>query len=77
VLAVQLSQKHEAAPTALKPTKEFRETVKVGSMNSWDKVTLTAFHVGFNHETPSELRGFIDPRYFDHPTKDEDFHDGN
>jgi hypothetical protein len=61
----------------LKPTKEFRETVKVGSTNSWDKVTLTAFHVGFNHETPSELRGFIHPRYFDHPTKDEDFYDGN
>jgi hypothetical protein len=71
-----MSQKHEAVPTALKPTKEFRETVNIGSLNSWEKVSLTAFHVSFNRETPSELNGFIDPKYYDHPTKDEDLYDG-
>lgn len=42
---MQMADKHEAAPTAVKPPKEFRETVKIGSASSWDKNIVSLFHV--------------------------------
>ena len=48
-VALQMANKHETAPTAVKPPGEFRETIKIGSASSWDKVTLDLFHVNFNN----------------------------
>jgi hypothetical protein len=68
-----MANKHEAEPTAMKPPGEFRETVKVGSASSWDKVTLELFHVMFKKTDYTELRGskYIDARYFKSPPENE------
>src|SRR5947207_7564861 len=68
-----MANKHETAPTAPKPPKEFRETVKIGSASSWDKVTLKLFHVAFDRNRFSNLRDFIDSTYFQPPTDDQDY----
>jgi hypothetical protein len=74
-----MASKHETAPTALKPPGEFRETVKIGSASSWDKVTLELFHVMFNKAEYTELRGskYIDQRYFEAPSEDEECYSGS
>src|SRR6202035_4484843 len=73
-----MASKHETAPTALKPPGEFRETVKIGSASSWDKVTLELFHVNFNKTEYTELRGsnYVDERYFEAPPENEKCHRG-
>jgi hypothetical protein len=78
-VVLQMANKHETAPSIIKPPGEFRETVKIGSASSWDKVTLDLFHVDFNKTDTSDLRGsnFIDKRYFDLPTEDEQCYAGN
>src|SRR5438045_3507867 len=79
IVAQQMSDKHEAAPTAMKPPGEFRDTVKIGSASSWNKVTLSLFHVDFNKAKYSDLRTskFITEKYFQPPTKDEECYNGN
>jgi hypothetical protein len=73
-----MANKHETAPTAMKPPGEFRETVKIGSASSWDKVTLDLFHVEFNKSDTSDLRSsnFIDKSYFDPPVEGEQCYEG-
>jgi len=66
-----MSEKHEALSTALKPTKEFRETVKIGSASAWDKNILSLFHVGFDRNSFADLRRFIDFKYFEPPSNGE------
>src|SRR6202035_4791335 len=70
ILAAQMADKHEAAPTAMKPPKAYRETVKIGSASSWNKITLALFHVAFDRNTVSDLRDVVDPKYFQTPTVD-------
>jgi hypothetical protein len=74
-----MADKHEAEPTAMKPPSEFRETVKIGSASSWDKVTLELFHVAFKKTRYTELRGskFIDERYFEAPSENEECYQGS
>jgi hypothetical protein len=67
-----MAQKHEVAPTASTVPKEFRETVKIGSASSWDKNILSLFHVGFERDDFADLKKFVDARYFDPPTDDEE-----
>ena len=62
--------------TAPKPPKEFRETVKIGSASSWDKNILTLFHVMFDRTEFSDLRDFLDARYFRTPDEDEECYQG-
>lgn len=76
-VAVKMADKHELVPTALKPPKEFRETVKIGSASSWDKITLQLFHVAFDRNRFSSLRDFIDSTYFQSPTDDQDYRHRN
>jgi hypothetical protein len=68
-----MANKHEEEPTALKPPSEFRETVKIGSASSWDKVTLELFHVAFKKTQYTELRGskYLHERYFEAPPENE------
>jgi hypothetical protein len=77
IVAAQISDKHEAAPTAKKPPKEFRETIVIGSASSWNKITLTLFHVAFYQDAYSDLRGFLDPKYYDPPSNGEQCHEGS
>ena len=62
-----MAEKHEVAPTAQTVPKEFRETVKIGSASSWDKNILNLFHVDFQRDSFSDLRQFVDRRYFEIP----------
>jgi hypothetical protein len=73
-----MANKHEMTPTAMKPSGEFRETVKIGSASSWDKVTLDLFHVDFKKTDISDLRGsnFIARSYFDPPVEGEQCYNG-
>ena len=66
-----MSGKHEVAPTALNPRKEFRETVKIGSASAWDKNILSLFHVRFDRNSFADLRGFIDSKYFEPPSTED------
>src|SRR5438045_9573914 len=68
-----MADKHESAPTALKSPKEFRETVKIRSASSWNKVTLKLFHVAFDRNRFSDLREFVDSTYFLPPADDQDY----
>jgi hypothetical protein len=70
-IAAQMADKHEIEPTAMKPPKEFRETVKIGSASSWDKNILSLFHVGFDRNTFADLENVIDSKYFRPPSTDE------
>jgi hypothetical protein len=70
---MQMADKHEAMPTAIKPPKEFRESVKIGSASSWDKNILSLFHVQFDRNTFTELKHFISADYFEAPVDDEKF----
>src|SRR6202035_826447 len=74
-----MASKHETAPTALKPPGEFRETIKIGSASSWDKVTLELFHVTFNKSVYTQLRGSkcINQNYFEAPSEDEECYQGS
>lgn len=71
-----MSEKQEAKPSTLKPTKEFRETVKIGSASSWDKNILSLFHVAFDRNVYSDMRDFLDGKYFETPSDDEDLREG-
>ena len=73
IVEVRMADKHETAPTARKAPREFRETVKIGSASSWNKVTLTLFHVAFDRKNFSNLRDFLDLEYFECPTSDQDY----
>jgi len=68
-----MANKHDATPTAMKPPGEFRETIKIGSASSWDKVTLDLFHVLFTKTRYTDLRGsnYIDKKYFEPPSVHE------
>lgn len=66
-----MSERHEVAPTALKSKKEFRETIKIGSASAWDKNILSLFHVGFDRKSYADLGGFIDSKYFETPSTEE------
>jgi hypothetical protein len=68
-----MADKHETEPTALKLPKEFRETVKLGSASSWDKNILSLFHVGFDRHVFSDLRHFLNGRYFQPHSDDEKY----
>ena len=68
-----MAEKHEAAPSAMKPVKEFRENGQIGSASSWDKVTLKLFHIAFDRNDRSNLREFLDPGYCEPPTDDENY----
>ena len=61
----------------MKTVKEFRETVKIGSASSWDKVTLGLFHAVFDRNDCSNLNDFLDPRYFEPPIDDESYRKRN
>jgi hypothetical protein len=65
--------KYEIVSSVIKSSGEFRETVKIGSINSWDKIILDLFHIDFNKTDTSNLRdsNFIDKRYFDLSIEDE------
>ena len=60
-------------PTAMRPPKEFRETIKIGSASSWDKNILSQFHVGFNRNDFGNIRDFIDEKYFRAPDHDVEY----
>ena len=72
-----MSDKQATVPTAMKPPKEFRETIRIGSASSWDKNILSLFHVAFDPSKFSDLQLFLDPRYFQRPAEDEEFCQGN
>jgi hypothetical protein len=71
-----MADKHETAPTAMKPPKEFRETIKIGSASSWDKDILSLFHVSFDRTEHSDLRDFLDAKYFQAPSMDDESYRG-
>lgn len=71
---MQMADKHDAAPTAVKPPKEFRETVKIGSASSWDKNIVSLFHVSFDRAELSNLRNFLDVKHFQLPSIDDETH---
>jgi hypothetical protein len=71
-----MANKHEAAPSALKPPKEFRETVKIGSASSWDKNILSLFHVSFDRSKFYNLQDFLDAKYFQPPSVDDESYPG-
>jgi hypothetical protein len=77
ILAVQMAEKHEAAPTAMKPPKAYRETVKIGPTSSWNKITLVLIHVVFDRNEISDLQDFVDAKYFQTPAIDEKCYEGN
>jgi hypothetical protein len=72
-----MADKHDTAPTAMKPPKEFRENVVIRSASSWDKVTLALFHVAFDRYELSNLQNFLDVRYFEPPKVDEECYSGS
>jgi hypothetical protein len=37
MVALRMAEQREAMPSAIKPSKEFRQTVRIGSASSWDK----------------------------------------
>lgn len=73
---MQMADKHEAVPTAMKPPKEFRETVRIGSASSWDKNILSLFHVSFDRTELSDLRDFLDLRHFQPPSIEDETYKG-
>jgi hypothetical protein len=76
MIVLQMEDKREAAPSAMKPPKEFRQTVKIGSASSWDKDILSLFHVSFDRMTSSDLAHFLNPQYFRPPEADDDCYRG-
>ena len=71
-----MAEKHETKPSAFKPPKEFRETVKIGSASSWDRNILSLFHVDFDRNVYSDLSDFLDTKYFETPSDDEELRVG-
>lgn len=72
-----MAEKHESTPSAMRPSKEFRQRVVIGSASSWDKNILSLFHVAFDRMTCSDLRQFLDAKYFESPGEDQDCYKGN
>jgi hypothetical protein len=76
MVALRMAEQREAMPSAIKPSKEFRQTVRIGSASSWDKNILSLFHVAFDQATTSDIQLFLDPKYFQPPAADEDCYNG-
>ena len=51
--------------------------MKIGSASSWNKVTLTLFHVGLYRNKFSDLQGFLGAKCLQPPTRHEACHEGN
>lgn len=68
-----MAEKHEVMPTTLKVHKEFRRDCEDWSASSWDKNILSLFHVdSLKTDNFADLRTFIDARYFEPTTDDEE-----
>jgi hypothetical protein len=66
---MDLTDKHNAAPTAAKPTGsgEFRKTITVGTLgsaSSWNWEHLLLLHVKYQVEHHSELDSLVDSAFY-------------